>query len=173
VEEYLWLLESALKAGPHLRCLRRECRLCGIGFLTDPRNAGREDLGCPFGCREAHRKQESTRRSVDYYRTREGKIKKRALNNRRRPRTEPPAPVEPAPVEPIDAEGLRTPRASRWGEPIVGYVRMLCSLIEGRWVGRSEVMKMLGEVLRQHSMARRRRIDHIVDQLNKSPPRKT
>ena len=35
-----------------------------IFFLTDARNAGRQDLGCPFGCRQAHRRRQSTRRSV-------------------------------------------------------------------------------------------------------------
>ena len=173
MEEYHWLLESTLNARPHLRRLLCHCRHCGIGFITDPRNAGREDMGCPFGCRQAHRKRESTRRSVEYYRTPEGKIKKRAINNSRRPRPETSAEdPQPQPVDSAEAHGLRTPPAPRWGEPMLRHVRMFCSLIEGRRVGRAEVVEMLGEVLRQHSMARRSRIDHIVDQLNKSPPRK-
>lgn len=40
-------------------------------------------MRCPFGCQEAQRKLESTQRSVGYYRTKEGKIKKKALNKRR------------------------------------------------------------------------------------------
>jgi hypothetical protein len=52
-------------------------------FLTHPRNTGRKDLGCPFGCREAHRKKTSTQRSVAYYQHREGKFKKKLLNARR------------------------------------------------------------------------------------------
>jgi chromatin remodeling complex protein RSC6 len=59
------------------------CVHCGICFITDPRNAGRCDLRCPFGCREAHRKQCSTRRSVEYYRTEDGKEKKKLQNDKR------------------------------------------------------------------------------------------
>ncbi len=70
VLEYYALLRSVLGTKPHLRrCLKR-CRHCRIFFFTDPRNAGRKDmrdvgrndLGCLFGCREAHRKQQSSRR---------------------------------------------------------------------------------------------------------------
>ena len=43
----------------------------------------RKDLGCPFGCSEAHGKQQSTRRSVAYYQSKEGRDKKRDLNQRR------------------------------------------------------------------------------------------
>ncbi|MFB3902906.1 MAG: hypothetical protein ACE15E_05585 [Acidobacteriota bacterium] len=76
VLEYYFVLRSALRAQPGLRrCLTR-CRHYRIFFLTDPRNAGRRDLGCPFGCREAHRKRSSTRRSVACYQTKEGRLKK-------------------------------------------------------------------------------------------------
>jgi hypothetical protein len=44
------------------------------------------------------------------------------------------------------------------------------SLIEDRLVGRQEILAMLLRVLRQHSMARRRRIDQAVDWLNANPP---
>ena len=71
--QYYFVLRSVLKAKPCLRpCLTR-CRHCRIFFLTHPRNAGRIDLGCPFGCQEGHRKRGSTERSVEYYRTAEGK----------------------------------------------------------------------------------------------------
>ena len=69
---YYVVLRSVVRLKPWLRkCLAR-CRHCGIFFLTHTRNAGRQDLGYPFGCREAHRKSQSTRRSVDYYRQPEG-----------------------------------------------------------------------------------------------------
>jgi hypothetical protein len=61
------VLRSVLRSQSDLRrCLSR-CQHCRIFFLTHPRNAGRSDLRCPFGCREAHRKQRSTERSVAYY----------------------------------------------------------------------------------------------------------
>lgn len=56
------------------------CADCEIRFLTDPRNAGREDLRCPFGCREHYRRQRASERSTAYYQTAAGKRKKKRLN---------------------------------------------------------------------------------------------
>ena len=152
---YYVVLRSVLRVKPWLRkCLAR-CRHCGIFFLTDARNAGRQDLGCPFGCRQAHRRRQSTRRSVDYYRQPEGKTKKRALNARRK--TPPPPPRhKPAPLP--------------WPRPILDYVRVVVGLIEGRKVGLWEVVEMLERTLRQHRMVRTRRIDQGVAWLNEQPP---
>lgn len=69
-------LRSVMRKKPWLRKCQARCRHCGIFFLTDRCNAGREDLGCPFGCGREHRRRESTRRSVAYYREAEGKVKK-------------------------------------------------------------------------------------------------
>jgi hypothetical protein len=85
VLEYYLLLRSVLRTKPHLRrCLVR-CRYCRIFFLTCPQNASnrRHTLRCPFGCREAHRKQQSTQRSIAYYRDPKGKKKKSDLNQLR------------------------------------------------------------------------------------------
>lgn len=53
---------------------------------------------------------------------------------------------------------------------MVEHVRMVSSLIEGRRVSRDEILEMLSEFLRQHSMVRRSKINHIVWQLNQNPP---
>ena len=80
---YYVVLRSVLRSRPKLRpCLSR-CRHCRIFFLTHPRNGGRWDLRCPFGCKEAHRKRRSTERSVEYYGTEEGKGKKKQQNGKR------------------------------------------------------------------------------------------
>lgn len=153
---YYVVLRSVVRLKPWLRkCLER-CRHCGIFFLTDARNAGRQDLGCPFGCRQAHRRMQSTRRSVDYYRHPSGKDKKRDLNARRRKSLPPPAPPEPAPLA--------------WPRPILEYVGVVVSLIEGRQVGLWEVVEMLERMARQHRMVRRRRIDQGVAWFNEQPP---
>jgi hypothetical protein len=157
VLSYYVVLRSVLRLKPWLRkCLAR-CRHCGIFFLTDFRNAGRKDLGCPFGCSQAHRKSQSTARSVAYYREPEGKGKKRALNARRR-KTPPPPPSEPPP-SPLP-----------WPRPILEYVGVLVGLIEGRKVRLWEVVEMLERMLRQHRMVRMRRIDQGVAWLNERPP---
>ena len=157
VGSYYVELRSVLRDKPWLRkCLAR-CRHCGIFFLVDRRNAGRRDLGCPFGCRLAHRLQESTRRSVAYYREPEGKVKKQALNARRpsRGRKASPTPVAPA-----------APCLGR----ILGYLCVLVGLIEGRRVERWEVLATLERTRRQHRMVRMRRIDQSVAWLNAQPP---
>jgi hypothetical protein len=155
VLSYYLVLRSVLRNKPWLRkCLAR-CRHCGIFFLTDPRNAGRRDLGCPFGCSRAHRQQQSTQRSVAYYREPEGKIKKQALNARRRKSPLPPTPASPVPP------GLR---------PFLHYLCGVLGLIEGRPVGLWEVNQMLERTARQHRMVRMRRIDQSVAWLNEQPP---
>ena len=168
------LLRSVLCAKPHLRrCLRRR-RHCRIFFLADPRNAGRRDLGCPFGCKEAHRKQRSTQRSVEYYQDKEGKGKKRDQNAKRRA-PNPPAQQVIAPTvlrPPQQAPCAPAPEASPegWNPGMVEHVRMVSSLIEGRRVSREEVLEMLERVLRQHSICRRTKIDQTVAWLNEHPP---
>ncbi len=152
---YYVVLRSVLRFKPWLRkCLAR-CRHCRIFFLTDVRNAGRKDLGCPFGCREHHRKSQSTRRSVAYYREPEGKGKKRDLNAKRRKIPGPPAAAN---------------RAPPWLRPILEYVCVVVGLIEGRKVRRWEVVAMLERTARQHRMVRTRRIDQSVAWLNEQPP---
>lgn len=155
VRSYYVLLRSILKSRSELRRCRNRCRHCGIFFLTDPRNAGRRDLGCPFGCSEAHRKAASTRRSVAYYREPEGRVKKRALNARRRPTPQLVSPPEPPPP---------------WPQRMIEYVRIVTGLIEGRPVSWAETLEMLARAVRQHRMVRERRIDQRVGRLHGKPP---
>ena len=154
---YYVLLRSILRTQPELRRCRTRCRHCRIFFLTDPRNASRCDLGCPFGCAEAHCKRQSNQRSTAYYQDKDGKEKKRQQNAKRRKTTIPAAP--PFPEEPLP-----------WPRPIVEYVRMVVSLIEGRQVSLAEVLEMLVRVMRQHRMVRTRRIDQVIARLNEHPP---
>lgn len=158
VKQYYVVLRSVLRRRPDLRrCLRR-CRHCRIFFVTHPRNAGRSDLRCPFGCREAHRKRRSTERSVAYYATAEGKAKKKMQNGKRvlggaRADANPPVPEAP-----------------EFSAGIVGYVATVASLIEGRRVSEAEMLQRLVRAMRQHSMVRRRRMDYVVAQLRKHGP---
>jgi hypothetical protein len=158
VKQYYVVLRSVLRSRSQLRrCLSR-CRHCRIFFLTHPRNAGRSDLRCPFGCREAHRQQRSTERSVAYYTTAEGKAKKKMQNGKR---------VRGG----VHAHANHPDTgALEWNAGMVGYVAMVASLIEGRGVSEAEILQMLVRAMRQHSMARRRRMDYVVAQLQKNGP---
>lgn len=184
--DYYLLLRSVLRAKPHLRACLTRCRHCRIFFLTHPRNAGRHDLGCPFGCKEAHRKQRSPQRSVAYYRGKEGQTKKRIQNGKRRALVQEADPQQSAPAPPLSVtaadQDLSTfacacahadrcsAAAEPWPAPMVAHVRMVTSLMEGRRVSREEILEMLARVLRQHRRVRRRKIDQAVAWLNENPP---
>ena len=78
------LLRSVLRANLSCAACLTRCRHCRIFFLTHPCNVKHCDkLRCPFGCREAHRRQEAIRRSTAYYRDEEGKKRKKNINQRR------------------------------------------------------------------------------------------
>lgn len=163
VLEYYFTLRTVLRTRPHLkRCLTR-CRHCRIFFLTHPRNAGRRDLGCPFGCRKAHRGKASSERSAAYYRTEAGLKKKKELNGTRRP-----SPSRGG--EPEQKSAAVPDETPRFDPTIVEHVRMVVSLIEGRRVGREEVLEMLARTLRQRSMCREKRTDYAVRLLPERPP---
>lgn len=149
----------ALQERARLRSCLKRCRHCRIYFLTHPRNAGRNDLRCPFGCREAHRKQRSTRRSVEYYRGGKGKLKK-SIQNRNR------YLIAKAGEEP---KGTAV-KGEQEVTPILKYVRMVVSLIEGRAVSWVEMGRMLARNWRQHPIGRWRRVLYVVRRLNKDPP---
>lgn len=154
---YYALLRSILRTRSELRrCLAR-CRHCRIFFIAHPRNAGRCDLGCPFGCREAQRRRRSTQRSVEYYRGPEGRRKKRQQNSQRRAATTVIAAKLVAAVPMPNAE-------------IVEHVRMVVSLIEGRPVSRAEIAAMLQKVLRQHRMPKQGKIGDSVVRSDEHPP---
>jgi hypothetical protein len=165
VLEYYVLLRSVLRAKPHLRQYLTRCRHCGIFFLTHPRNAGRHDLRCAFGCREAHRQRASAQRSAAYYGDAKGKSIKSKLNQRRPRKYCAPEPPSERP------QVLASPRRpAQWNRLMVEHVRMVASLIEGRRVSRRQVLAMLEKVLRQHTICRRRKIDQTVAWLNEAPP---
>jgi hypothetical protein len=50
------------------------------------------------------------------------------------------------------------------------HVRMVVRLIEGRPISRRQVLLMLAKNLRQHTLTRRKQIDHAVIWLQKQPP---
>jgi len=160
VGQYYVVLRSVVRHKPRLRrCLSR-CRHCGIFFLTHPRNAGRRDLGCPFGCQAAHRKQSSTARSVAYYRNSVGEQKKRMQNHKRR---QDPGRAAVGRRDRIGAGEDARQQLPLPAKPILGYVGMVVSLVEGRRVSQEEIVEMLARAVRQHSIFRQRRMEYLLN----------
>lgn len=85
VRQYELNLTSLLEAHPDLHDCVAGCCHCEIRFLTFRCNRGRDDLRCPFGCREHHRRQQGNARSRKYCRTPEGKKRKEERNALRCP----------------------------------------------------------------------------------------
>ncbi len=164
VMAYYFALRRALRSRPFLRrCLAR-CRHCRIFFLADPRNRGRKDLGCPFGCRGAHRKERSAQRSAAYYRTPAGKEKKRQLNSKRR------QPIEDRGSDPTQLGAGTGLDESEFDAGIVEHVRVVTSLIEGFDVSREEVVAMLQKTVRQRRIVREKHLDYVLRWLVEHPP---
>jgi hypothetical protein len=159
---YYFVLRTALRKRPHLRgCLTR-CRHCRIFFLTHPRNRGRKDLGCPFGCREAHRKKTSAERSGAYYRTAVGKKKKAGLNDKRRQsRASREREKSPAQGE-ASAKELKP--------SIVEHIQVVTSLIEGFEVSLEQVLAMLERTRRQRRIVREGRLEYVLRWLAEHSP---
>ena len=187
VHQYQVALDSVLESHPRLRPSVTYCVHCQIRFLTHPRNAGRRDLRCPFGCRQHHRRQRSQRRSTAYYQTACGKLKKRRLNARRSGRSSPPVcelqdasqqpswPVQQPPDEwsvPLELalEGVVLRESALLRSPMLSHVRMLVWLIEGIQLSCQQVVSLLGRALRQHSIAYQRRTDYLLRFLHQHPP---
>ena len=150
-----------LKDKPHLRkCLSR-CRHCRIFFFTDPRNAGRTDIGCPFGCRQAHRRKSAIKRSTAYYKTPEGKDKKQQLNARRN-----------APPLSVSTPGEETIHIFEYGvlTTTISHIQLTTSLIEGRAIGLNEVIGMIDHILRQLSMDKGENITYLGSGHHQKPP---
>lgn len=165
--EYYFLLRSVGKANRQLgRCIRCRCADCGIFFLTDPRNHARRDLRCPFGCREAHCRARARERSRACYATEAGKHKKKLQNSKRSQRKPKAAQSQLATTVPPKVQ----PDEIKLAPEVIRYVGVVTSLIEGRRLSRNEVIELLRRALRQHSFARKRRIDYVVSVLNENPP---
>jgi hypothetical protein len=145
-------------------------------------------LRCPFGCRRHHRLQHSHQRSTAYYQTAAGKRKKKRLNARRQRSTgpadrqsqpdldpqgtwpnEPTADALQGKVE-LRLDGVVLDESSLLNSPMLPYMRMVVSLIEGVEFRCDEIVRLLRRAMRQHSIAYSRRIDYVLGFLHQYPP---
>ena len=172
------------------------CVHCQIRFLTHPRNAGRRDLRCPFGCRDHHRRQQSSRRSTAFYQTTRGRRERKRLNVARLCRSEcatdgeqfqrvEEATSDVAIDEPCVDDGLPLEmnlkpefrlsgvvldETSLENTSVFAYVRMIVNQIEGTKRSQNELVDLLRQSMRQHSIAKRTRTDYVLRFLHQHPP---
>jgi len=142
---YYRALRKALVRNPALRRLLYRCLDCHILFLTHPCNSksyGRKALRCPMGCKSHHRSTESNRRSAEYYRTPEGKQKKKELNARR-------SSQEGSTKEPL------RPDVETENGKLLGYLKFILEQVDRRRVTAPEVRELHAKIcafLRQHNL---------------------
>jgi hypothetical protein len=154
-------------------------------------------MGCLFGCREAHQRRASTQRSVAYYRADPEKKSRQNAKRRGREASQVQAAVDsgqgsgsclgpgtsakPGPMSGggrchDDGPMLLCPSALAAALPkaadrkLMEHIRVVLSLMEERPVSLEEIWEMMVRVLRQHTMVRRRKIDHTLIWLNEEPP---
>lgn len=142
---YSACVDAAVAEQPKLARCRVTCILCGIEFICDPRNAGRKNPRCPFGCRVAHRKAESTKRSTAYYRTTSGRDKKRTLNQRRYESLSAAASA----AAPTSAPAALRLNGSATVTRLLPYLCLVLTLIEDRPVTEDELRPVLERISRQ------------------------
>ena len=83
--------------------------------------------------------------------------------------SEPATDERPGKVE-LRLEGVVLDEASVTNSPLLPYVRMLVSLIEGIRLTSQELVHLLRRALRQHSFAFRSRTDYVLRFLHEQPP---
>ena len=191
MRQYQAALDSVLEDNSELRDCAVHCIHCGIRFLTHPRNAGRVNLRCPFGCRKHHRRERANQRSVDHYRKAAAKKKKKLLNARRShgslsARSQPScdsqgnerevnSPNKQLPDELSVKVELRfgdvvLDESSLVNSRMLSYTRMIANLIEGISLSQDAFIGLLRQAMRQHSIANRKRIDYLLCFHPKHPP---
>jgi hypothetical protein len=67
-------------------------------------------------------------------------------------------------------EGVRLNAASVKNSPMLSYLQMVASVIEGRTIGRDELVQALLTTMRQRSLSTRPETEYVLDYLNQHPP---
>lgn len=82
--------------------------------------------------------------------------------------------VWPAPGEPLnntlELQGVVLEESTVLASPLLPYVRMLVSLVEGVAFSRQAIVDLLLRTMRQHSLSRRTRVDYVLAFLHQHPP---
>jgi hypothetical protein len=67
-------------------------------------------------------------------------------------------------------EEVRLNAASVKNSPMLSYLQMVASCIEGRKIGRDELVQALLTTMRQRSLSAGPRTTYVLDYLNRHPP---
>ena len=107
------------------------CSQCGILFITKNSNYGRDDILCPFGCRQNRQKIKSRERSKRHYKKLDKKNLKKKLN---RARSE------------INNHILQERSSSLKMDPFLSYLKLILSSILKIKIELDEIIDLQGKV---------------------------
>ena len=144
ISVYYKKIRNIIKTVNHRYWELTRCADCGIYLITSCSNQGRKDIRCPFGCREKHKKEASNNRSIAYYETEQGQLKKQIQNANRYCHSKGTSEKTEKEKSPSEEKGS-----------FVGYVRFIVSLIEERFISWKEIKNILLEYFkkwRQHPL---------------------
>jgi hypothetical protein len=102
-------------------------------------------------------------RSVEYYKSDVGKVKKKVLNGRRKKEASTDSPH-------INREEKKAAKDAGLDKQIVQYIKTIVELISGIRMDFYEVLEMVKGVMRQHSIDRRRRFLYLFNKVLAMPP---
>jgi hypothetical protein len=131
--------------GPDAVIIAR-CVGCDVEFLTAPANRGRKDLRCPFGCRQARKRDQSRQRGRKNYKTQKGK-KAKQLQNRKRYLKSPSFQVDDPPSSPSSVQ-------SRWAPELIIYLCWIIGTLLGHSTTQIQVKERLDDLLCRFSSQR-------------------
>jgi hypothetical protein len=102
-----------------------------------------------MGCRETHANRLGASRATQYYQTQEGRMKKKALNAKRKRKADATPPSDPP------SDSIEELDQSESDGDLAEYLRSTLSMLEGRSISREEIqrhMERWREELRQRSL---------------------
>ena len=134
---YLISLRWLLDKYPDLKQAVLRCCHCGIIFLSHKCNRGRADIGCPLGCREHYKAMKSKKRSSEYSKSADGRMKKKRQNASRNNEVADPRQSSPEP---------------EFKESVIEYTRLLIGMTERRKISRDEAVTELRRIVSQRSL---------------------
>lgn len=123
------------------------CVGCDVDFLTAPANRRRKDLRCPFGCRQARKRDQSRQRGQRNYQTPKGK-KAKKLRNRKRYLKSPSYPDK------IQASFPDTIEQSCWAPELIIYLCWIIGTLLSHPITQIQMKAWLDELLWRFSSPR-------------------
>lgn len=123
-----------------------KCARCDIEFLTSVANRRRDDLRCPFGCRQARKKEQNRKRGRKNYETQNGKEAKQRRNRKRYLKSHSP-PREVPPKLPSEVP-------FRWSPEIILYLFWIIRTVLGYPITQIQIKEWLMELFDRFSSQR-------------------